>query len=136
MDILTDKSRVGRLEIVDTGRRRRFSDAEKIRIVEESLSAPRMGSATARRHGIAVPLLFAWRKAYREGRLGNEAASFYPVRVDEDGAHAGDGRVPPEPPDGGVARPVEIVLRNGRRMIVRSDIAPFALGRLLDVVDR
>ncbi|WP_143009498.1 transposase, partial [Pelagibacterium luteolum] len=53
MDILTDKSRVERLEIVDTGRRRRFSDAEKIRIVEESLSAPRMGSATARRHGIA-----------------------------------------------------------------------------------
>ena len=76
MDILTDKSRVERLEIVHTGRRRRFSDAEKIRIVEESFSAPRMGSATARRHGIAVPLIFAWRKAYRDGQLGNEAPSF------------------------------------------------------------
>lgn len=67
MDIFTDRSRVERLEIVDTGRRRRFSEAEKLRIVEESYAGPRMASATARRHGIAVPLLFAWRKAYREG---------------------------------------------------------------------
>jgi|JRYH01.1.fsa_nt_gb transposase len=133
MDIFTDRSRVERLEIVDTGRRRRFSKAEKLRIVEESYAAPRMASATARRHGIAVPLLFAWRKAYRESRLGGEAPSFYPVRVDEVGAHADDG---PEPPENGSASPVEIVLRNGRRMIVRSDIAPVALGRLLDVVER
>lgn len=136
MDILTDRSRVERLEIVDTGRRRRFSDAEKIRIVEESMSAPRMASATARRHAIAVPMLFAWRKAYREGRLGSEAASFYPVRVDGVGARAGDGGVPPEPPADGSVSPVEIVLRNGRRVMVRSDIAPEVLGPLLDVVDR
>jgi len=136
MDIFTDRSRVERLEIVDTGRRRRFSESEKLRIVEESYAAPRMASATARRHQIAVPLLFAWRKAYREGRLGSEVPSFYPVRVDEVGAHAGDGGLPPEPPTAGSASPVEIVLRNGRRMIVRSDIAPVALGHLLDVVDR
>ncbi len=136
MDIFTDRSRVERLEIVDTGRRRRFSEAEKLRIVEESYAGPRMASATARRHGLAVPLLFAWRKAYRDGRLGSEGPSFYPVRVDEDGSHASDGGLPPEPPANGSASPVEIVLRNGRRMIVRSDIAPFALGRLLDVVDQ
>ena len=136
MDILTDRSRVKRLEIVDTGRRRRFSEAEKVRIVEESLSAPRMASATARRHQIAVPLLFAWRKAYREGRLGLEAPSFYPVQIDGVEAHAGDGGAPPEPPENGSASLVEIVLRNGRRMSVRSDIAPVVLGHLLDVVDR
>lgn len=136
MDILRDRSRVERLEIVDTGRRRRFSDAEKIRIVEESLSAPRMASATARRHSIAVPLLFAWRKAYREGRLGAKPPSFYPVQVEAVEAHADDGGLPSEPPENGSASPVEIVLRNGRRMIVRADIAPVALGRLLDVVER
>ncbi|MGV3576338.1 MAG: IS66-like element accessory protein TnpA [Devosia sp.] len=136
MDILTDSSRIERLEIVDTGRRRRFSEAEKVRIVEESLSAPRMASSTARRHQIAVPLLFAWRKAYREGLLGIEAPSFYPVRVGGIEAHSGDGGIPPEPPENGSASPVEIVLRNGRRLIVRSDIAPVALGHLLDVVDR
>ena len=31
---------MSRLEIVETGRRRRWSDSEKLRIVEESYSAP------------------------------------------------------------------------------------------------
>ncbi|WP_352920438.1 transposase [Mesorhizobium sp. M0960] len=70
MDIATDCRQVTRLEIVDTGRRRRWSEGEKLRIVEESYSAQRQASATARRHGISTPPLFAWRKAHREGRLG------------------------------------------------------------------
>lgn len=137
MDILSDRSRVERLEIVNTGRRRRFSVDEKIRIVEESLAAPRMASATARRHGIAVPLLFAWRRAYREGRLGSDATlAFYPVCVDEADDPTGDnGGLPPTRADGRDS-PVEIVLRNGRRVIVRSDIGPSVLVRLLAAVDR
>ena len=71
MDDLTDTRHIDRLEIVDTGRRRRWSAAEKLRIVEESFSGPRLASATARRHGISNQLLFAWRKAYREGQLGD-----------------------------------------------------------------
>ena len=71
MDDLTDTRHINRLEIVDTGRRRRWSVAEKLRIVEESFSGPRLASATARRHGISNQLLFAWRKAYREGQLGD-----------------------------------------------------------------
>ena len=71
MDDLTDTRHINRLEIVDTGRRRRWSAAEKLRIVEESFSGPRLASATARRHGISNQLLFAWRKAYREGQLGD-----------------------------------------------------------------
>src|SRR5258705_7650806 len=70
MDILTDTCPISRLEIVDTGRRRRWPDEAKVRIVEESLSGPRLASATARRHGISNQLLFSWRKAYRAGRLG------------------------------------------------------------------
>ena len=58
------------------------------------------------------------------------------MRLDRIGGHANDGSLPPEPPTDGSASPVEIVLRNGRRMIMRSDIAPEVLGRLLDVVDR
>ena len=80
MDSHTDSRHISRLEIVDTGRRRRWSDAEKLRIVEESFSGPRLVSATARRHGISNQLLFAWRKAYREGRLG-EAAGFVPAMI-------------------------------------------------------
>jgi transposase len=82
MDILTDSRPISRLEVVDTGRRRRWSDAEKQRIVEESFSGSRLASATARRHGISNQLLFSWRKAYREGRLGGGAGSgFVPALV-------------------------------------------------------
>jgi transposase len=69
MDIDRDSVQVSRLEVVNTGRRRRWSAFEKLRIVEASLSGPRQASATARRHDISNSLLFKWRKAYREGRL-------------------------------------------------------------------
>jgi hypothetical protein len=49
MDDLTDTRHISRLEIVDTGRRRRWSAVEKLRIVEESFSAPRLASAAAGR---------------------------------------------------------------------------------------
>src|SRR5678815_686501 len=69
MDSRIASHHVSRLEIVETGRRRRWSASEKLRIVEESYSAPRQ-AATARRHGISNQLLNLWRKAAREGRLG------------------------------------------------------------------
>ena len=57
MDRLTDTRQISRLEVVDSGRRRRWSDAAKLRIIEESLSGPRLVSATARRNGISNQLL-------------------------------------------------------------------------------
>jgi transposase len=81
--ILTDSRPIGRLEIVDTGRRRRWPEEAKVRIVEESLSGPRLASATARRHGISNQLLFSWRKAYRAGRLG-APAGFVPAMIAEE----------------------------------------------------
>ncbi len=68
MDVYTDRS-VSRLEIVDTGGRRRFSDAAKLRIVAESYSGRRLGSATARKYGITGSQLADWRNAARAGRL-------------------------------------------------------------------
>ena len=75
MDVLTDSHQVRRLEVVDSGRRRRWTEAEKLKIVQESLSGPRVASATARRHGISRQLLLNWRKVWREGQLGGEAAA-------------------------------------------------------------
>lgn len=112
MDDVTDTRHISRLEIVDTGRRRRWSAAEKLRIVEESFSAPRLASATARRHGISNQLLFAWRKAYREGRLG-DVAGFVPAVIVPD---------QPEKGTGTDCRRIEIVIANGRRVIVDSDV--------------
>src|SRR5258706_10699486 len=96
MDDLTDTRHISRLEIVDTGRRRRWSDAEKLRIVEESFSGPRLASATARRHGISNQLLFAWRKAYRERQLGDIAGFVLAMIVPEQpekGSGPGCGRI-------------------------------------------
>ncbi len=53
--------------ITSVERRRRFSDEEKRQIVDEA-AVPGAGvSAVARRHGIAVNLLFSWRKALKRG---------------------------------------------------------------------
>src|SRR6478609_2187941 len=70
MDIIRDRGPVSRLDVVDSGRRRRFSDEAKLAIVAESYRGPKQVSATARRHGITRFQLNIWRKAHREGRLG------------------------------------------------------------------
>lgn len=45
---------------------RRFTLSEKIAIVRESLAPGVTASYVARRHGIALNVLYYWRKAYRE----------------------------------------------------------------------
>ena len=82
MDTHSFSSQVEVLSVTDSGRRRRWSAAEKIRIVEESLSRPRSVALTARRHDISRSLLTRWRKDYREGLLGIEPApTFAPVMI-------------------------------------------------------
>ena len=65
MDRHTHSAQVERLDVVETGRRRRWSEDEKLKIVLESLQAPRQVSATARRHGISRSQLLQWRRAFR-----------------------------------------------------------------------
>ena len=64
MDSHKRSTQLERLEVVETGRRRRWSDDEKLRIVTESFEAPRAISSTARRHGISRSLLMTWRRAF------------------------------------------------------------------------
>ena len=55
-------------EIISDGdRRRRWSASEKLRIVEEALSAAESISGVARRNGVAPNLLYRWRKLMLEG---------------------------------------------------------------------
>ena len=93
----------------------------KMRIVEESFSAPRLASATARRHGISNQLLFAWRKAYRECRRGDIAGFVPAVIVPEQ----------PEKVTGLGCRRIEIVSVNGRRVIVDCDVDVESLLRIM-----
>src|SRR3954470_2802470 len=63
----TPMSSVSRLEVITTGARRRWLLDEKRRIVAESYRAPRIVSATARRHGLTPSQLFTWRRLASEG---------------------------------------------------------------------
>ena len=57
-----------RIEIITgTERRRRWTAAEKLRIVEETLTSGDSVSAVARRHGVAPNLLYRWRRLMTEG---------------------------------------------------------------------
>jgi len=75
----------GRIDIqVGVGRRRRWSDQAKGRIVAESYAPGAIVSEVARRHGISPQHLFAWRKAARAGVLSlpaDEAPLFVPVET-------------------------------------------------------
>ena|SRR2546429_3932150 len=75
----------GRVEIRSgVGRRRRWSDEDKGRIVTESYAPGAVVSEIARRHEISPQHLFAWRKAARNGQLAlaaDEAAVFVPVMM-------------------------------------------------------
>lgn len=83
MDSDKRSAQVERLEVVETGRRRRWSEGEKLKIVLESLQAPRQVAATARRYGISRSLLLRWRQSFRPEP--NDAAEpptgFVPARV-------------------------------------------------------
>jgi transposase len=113
---------------VETGRRRRWSEDEKLRIVTESLSGPRLVSATARRHGISPSLLFTWRRAYRRGMLPGQSADagFVPAVVVPDVR-------PTVPPASGR---IQIVLTNSRRVIVDAGVDIAVLSQVVEALER
>ena len=117
------------LSVDDVGRRRDWSDEEKVRIVEESLQGFRQGSVTARRYGLSRSLLIRWRREYRSGLLsGSAPTGFVPVTI-----MAASCEVASPPPDD--AKTIEIGLPNGRRLTIPVSLDPTILARLLPVVD-
>jgi len=130
-------SAVNRLEVVETGRRRRWSDEEKARIVLESLSGPRLVSATARRHGIVRSQLLAWRRllaadrreapvGFVEAEIPSKATALLSAPRREAAAVSANA----------IDQRLEIALRNGRRVIVDAGVDVEALGRIVAVLDR
>jgi len=122
-----DNLQVQRLEVVNTGRRRRWSLDEKLRIVEESFQGHRQVSATARRHDISPSLLYSWRKAFRGACRRDEVIGFAPATIVPEG-----GALPDEAAGGGR---MEIVTTTGRRIIVGSDVDARALARVVAVLE-
>ncbi len=108
--------------ITGVGRRRRWSDEDKARIVAESLDPATTASAVARRYGLHVSQLFAWRQQLAAS-AAREAPAFVPVVVAEGGAAT----------PAGTAGRMEIAL--GPAVVrVGADVDVAALRRVLEVV--
>ena len=77
---------VRRLEVfTGAGRRRKWSDEDKGRIVAEILASGDSVCAVARRHGLSPQQLFGWRRQLRESTAGHSEAEelqFVPAVVD------------------------------------------------------
>lgn len=127
------------LSVTDTGRRRRWTYAEKVRIVEESFGAPGRVTETARRHDLGRSLLVRWRRQYRDGELavGSRLPRFAPLAISEqDVCGIPSERATPEADVAPVsAGMVEVTLVNGRRLSVAASVDPGLLLRLVQVLD-
>jgi len=126
------------LSVTDTGRRRRWTDEEKLRIVEASLGGRGLVAETARRHDIGRTLLVRWRREYREGRLGaitEECPRFIPLAIATSDALEGNGAPLASAPATAHLEMAEITLVNGRRLSVAAAIDPVVLVRLVQALD-
>ena len=136
MDDVTDdaKDEFRRIELL-TGpaRRRRWSEAEKARIVAETLVPGAVVSAIARRWQVCPQQVFGWRRAARAGDValptGSDGPAFVPIvsaaprpLVAETAPPTPAMTVPPVPP----APAVEVTLAGA---VVR--VAPGTEGALL-----
>ncbi|WP_210183859.1 IS66 family insertion sequence element accessory protein TnpB [Bradyrhizobium sp. DOA9] len=116
MDSDRRSAQVERLELVDTGRRRRWSEDEKLKIVL-SLQAPRRFGATARRYGVSRSLLLRWRRSFRpEPKDAAHQTSFVPAMVV---AESGSTPGPVGPAGGGS---IEIEFVAGARMRITGTV--------------
>jgi transposase len=77
---------VRRIEVITgTGRRRRFSEADKAGVVEETFAPGAVVSEVARRHGLSPQQLFGWRRQARQPAAASTetaAALFVPAVVE------------------------------------------------------
>ena len=111
----------GSIEII-TGRerRRRWSVAEKRRIVTESDEPGARVAGVAARHDICPSLLHGWRRQVREERLGSPGGPEF-VRVHAL-SRSGDERLMPDhriPAPGRETAAIEVVLPSGGRILIR-----------------
>jgi transposase len=118
------------LEVVESGRRRHWTEDEKLRIVTESLSGSRLVSSTARRYGISRSLLTTWRRQFRIQRRpdGEAGTAFVPAVVLPES--------PASSPPALSSTRMEIVVSRDRRIIVDAGVDVSALARVLDLLER
>lgn len=130
--------------LVGPERRRRWSDDEKARIIEESLRPGVQVTDIARRHGVSRALLYSWRRAARCAPVSSvapPAPDFVPVLLsapeprsapaptETTAPDRGSRRTPERRTDGGGE--IEVVLPGGARLTLRGRIEATALRAVL-----
>jgi transposase len=130
------------LEIISgVERRRRWSAADKLRIVAEADEPGAKVAEVARRHEISRSILWTWRKQARAGRLTmSDPPGFLPVVVDavsamdtaasEPSAASLQADAPP-PPD---HRAITITLANGTRLEISAALSLPALSCIIGML--
>jgi transposase len=116
-------------------RRREWPDADKLRIVRESLEPGVVVQAVADRHGISTGLLYTWRKRM----LAATVTGFAPVAVVPEAVPAANAPVPgaPTTTDGVPAGTVEVAFPSGVAVRVAGRVEPEVLrGVLAELVRR
>lgn len=125
MDAHENTPRIEVLSVTDTGRRRRWTEDEKVRIVEESHRDGETVAEVARRHEISRSQLYDWRYRYKHGLLGGCDAGFMRVLAVEGGSGSNGG---PQLS----SSVMTIDLGDHCRMTVSADFDMDAVARLLD----
>lgn len=113
-------------------RRRRWTTAEKLRIVEESLSSGLSAADFARQRDIHPNLLHSWRRQVKAGELPapDGEARFVPVAV------TAQSNIPVTPEsDAGAGTTLEVVLRNGRILRLPDGAVPARVAQLADALE-
>ena len=114
-------------------RRRRWTTAEKLRIVAESFNAGISVVEFARQRDLHPNLVHTWRWQARKGMLSESAngiGRFAPVAI-----VAAGGAMQPIASEARGAAVIEVVLRNGRILRLPERIAPEDAGRIADVLE-
>lgn len=112
--------------------RRRYTQAFKRQVIEETFSSDESVSVVARRYDLNANLLFNWRRQYQAGALSGaaEETALLPIRV----ATAMDERPEPKHTDRGAE--LEVVLAQGHRVRIRGAVDPTVLRAALEVLSR
>ncbi|CAM3246785.1 transposase [Asticcacaulis taihuensis] len=124
---------MARMEIITGGgRRRRWPDEDKVRVLEEAAQPGVRLSDVARRHDILPQQIRRWsRQLFGEVKALPEPQMFAPVTLVEAGT--------PSTPSGRSSKPrpviVEISLRNGRVLKVAADLERQGLASLIACVE-
>jgi transposase len=115
-----------RVEVLgEVERRRRWSQDDKVRIVEETLAPGAKVTEVARRNGIAASVVFTWRRQART--VEKVGPCFAPVQIAA--TETGEQAVKVVPEDGGRARSVavarigQIEIDLGNRRRIRVEVA-------------